>query len=133
MTYNWNIPGTPVFGGQEARKGYALNTMCFSFNDAANQLVWTEDGSAVADVMIAGQWKLRDGKVLGLDEAKLARDAQAAADRLREANAGIRAWCEEVAPHVAWVTGGTFERSFTKAAENVRRLGTGEALLNQVI
>jgi guanine deaminase len=71
------------------------------FNDAANQLVWTEDGSAVADVMIAGQWKLRDGKVLGLDEAKLARDAQAAADRLREGNAGIRAWCEEVAPHVA--------------------------------
>ncbi len=70
-------------------------------NDAANQLVWTEDGSAVRDVMVAGAWKLRDGKVLGLDEAKLARDAQAAADRLRAANAETRAWCEAVAPHVA--------------------------------
>ncbi|WP_237215085.1 amidohydrolase family protein [Falsiroseomonas oryziterrae] len=70
-------------------------------NDAANQLVWTEDGSAVTDVMIAGQWKLRDRVVLGLDEAKLARDAQAAADRLRGANAEVRAWCEAVAPHVA--------------------------------
>ena len=70
-------------------------------NDAANQLVWTEDGSAVTDVMVAGSWKLRDRKVLGLDEAKLARDAAAAADRLRGANAEVRAWCHEVAPFVA--------------------------------
>jgi guanine deaminase len=70
-------------------------------NDAANQLVWTEDGGAVADVMIDGDWKLRDRKVLGLDEAKLAREAQAAADQLRAGNAEIRAWCEELAPHVA--------------------------------
>jgi guanine deaminase len=70
-------------------------------NDAANQLVWTEDGSAVREVMIAGAWKLRDGKVLGLDERKLARDAAAAADRLRAANAETRAWCDALAPHVA--------------------------------
>jgi guanine deaminase len=70
-------------------------------NDAANQLVWTEDGSAVADVMIGGAWKLRNRKVLGLDEAKLARDAQAAADRLRGVNVEARAWCEALAPHVA--------------------------------
>ncbi len=37
-----------------------------------------------------------------------------------------------VAPHVAWVTGGTFERSFATAAENVRLLAAGEALLNRV-
>ena len=70
-------------------------------NDAANQLVWTEDGSAVVDVMVAGAWKLRDRKVLGVDEAKLSRDAQAAADRLRSVNAEVRAWCHEVAPHIA--------------------------------
>ena len=70
-------------------------------NDAANQMVWTEDGSAVADVMIAGQWKLRDRRVLGIDEAKLAREANAAAERLRGVNAGAREWCEAVAPHVA--------------------------------
>ena len=37
-----------------------------------------------------------------------------------------------VAPHVAWMTTGTFDRSFATAAENVRRLAAGEALLNQV-
>lgn len=43
MTTNWNIPGTPVFGGQEARKGYALNKMCFSFNDKANRDAFSAD------------------------------------------------------------------------------------------
>jgi protocatechuate 4,5-dioxygenase, alpha chain len=28
------IPGTTVFDGAQARKGYALNKMCFSFNSA---------------------------------------------------------------------------------------------------
>jgi guanine deaminase len=70
-------------------------------NDAANQLVWTEDGSAVTDVMVGGAWKLRERRVLGVDEATLAREAEAAAARLREANAPLRAWCEAIAPHVA--------------------------------
>jgi guanine deaminase len=71
------------------------------FNDAANQLVFAEDGSAVVDVMVGGAWKLRDRRVLGIDEAKLAREANAAAERLRATNAEIRAWCETIAPHVA--------------------------------
>ncbi|MFC0384039.1 amidohydrolase family protein [Muricoccus vinaceus] len=71
------------------------------FNDAANQLVWTEDGLALREVMIGGAWKLRDGRVLGVDEAALARHAQEAADRLRGMNAGTRQWCEAVAPQVA--------------------------------
>ncbi|MFC4166906.1 amidohydrolase family protein [Teichococcus aestuarii] len=71
------------------------------FNDAANQLVWTEDGSAVTDVMVGGAWKLRDRRVLGLDEARLAAEANAAAERLRGVNAGVREWCEAIAPHVA--------------------------------
>lgn len=37
-----------------------------------------------------------------------------------------------VAPHVAWVTSGTFERSFAIAAENVRRLAAGSELLHRV-
>jgi phosphoglycerate dehydrogenase-like enzyme len=35
-------------------------------------------------------------------------------------------------PHIAWLTTGTFERSFALAAENVRRLTAGEALLHRV-
>lgn len=38
-----------------------------------------------------------------------------------------------LAPHVAWLSTGTFARSFTVAAENCRRLGGGEALLNRVV
>ena len=71
------------------------------FNDAANQLVFTEDGLSIREVMIGGDWKLRDGRVLGLDEAALARAAQEAADRLAATNAGLRAWSEAVAPHVS--------------------------------
>lgn len=31
------IPGTTLFDGAQAMKGYALNKMCFSFNSAANR------------------------------------------------------------------------------------------------
>ncbi|MCW3475367.1 NAD(P)-dependent oxidoreductase [Limobrevibacterium gyesilva] len=37
-----------------------------------------------------------------------------------------------VAPHVAWLTTGTFDRSLSIAAENCRRLVAGEALLHRV-
>ena len=36
-------------------------------------------------------------------------------------------------PHIAWLTTGTFDRSFAVAAENCRRLGTGEMLLHRVV
>lgn len=36
-------------------------------------------------------------------------------------------------PHIGWLTTGTFDRSFALAAENCRRLGTGEALLHRVV
>ena len=37
-----------------------------------------------------------------------------------------------LAPHVAWLSTGTFARSFTIAAENCRRLRSDEALLHRV-
>lgn len=36
-------------------------------------------------------------------------------------------------PHIAWLTTGTFDRSFALAAENCRRLATGAALLHRVV
>ncbi len=36
-------------------------------------------------------------------------------------------------PHIAWLTTGTFERSFILAAENCRRLAAGETLLHRVV
>ncbi len=40
------IPGTPVFDGEAAQKGYALNKMCFSFNSAANRAEFSRDEDA---------------------------------------------------------------------------------------
>lgn len=40
------IPGTPVFDGEAARKGYALNKMCFSFNNAGNRAEFLRDEDA---------------------------------------------------------------------------------------
>ena len=40
------IPGTTPFDGEQARKGYALNKMCFSFNDAANRAAFLKDEEA---------------------------------------------------------------------------------------
>jgi len=37
------IPGTTLFDGRLARKGYALNRLCYSFNDAANRAAFKAD------------------------------------------------------------------------------------------
>jgi phosphoglycerate dehydrogenase-like enzyme len=37
-----------------------------------------------------------------------------------------------LSPHIAWLTTGTFDRSFALAAENCRRVAAGEALLHRV-
>ena len=37
------IPGTTLFDGDQARKGYALNKMCFSFNSADNRSAFKAD------------------------------------------------------------------------------------------
>jgi len=41
-----DIPGTLLFDGRMARRGYALNKMCFSFNDAANRALFVADEDA---------------------------------------------------------------------------------------
>jgi len=40
------IPGTVLFDGAQARKGYALNKMCFSFNSAENRAEFLRDEDA---------------------------------------------------------------------------------------
>ncbi len=40
------IFGTLIFGPALAQKGYALNKMCFSFNDAANRAEFLRDEAA---------------------------------------------------------------------------------------
>ncbi len=40
------IPGTTPFDGDMAKKGYALNKMCFSFNEKANREAFVADPEA---------------------------------------------------------------------------------------
>lgn len=41
-----DIPGTVMFDGDLAQKGYALNRMCFSFNSAENRAAFVADEEA---------------------------------------------------------------------------------------
>lgn len=67
-------------------------------NSAVNQLVNTEDGTAVRDVMVGATFVLRDGVLPGLDWPRLAARARDAAARLAAANAEMRQAAESLAP-----------------------------------
>ena len=41
-----DIPGTYIFDGELALKGYPLNKMCYSFNQAANRDAFVRDEAA---------------------------------------------------------------------------------------
>ena len=43
------IPGTTLFDGVQAQRGFALNRMCFSFNSAANRAAFLADEEAYCD------------------------------------------------------------------------------------
>ena len=43
---DYGIPGTPIFDGTMAAKGYALNRMCYSFNSPDNRAECKRDEDA---------------------------------------------------------------------------------------
>ncbi|MBK1661657.1 amidohydrolase family protein [Paracraurococcus ruber] len=59
-------------------------------NHAVNQIIHTEDGNALRHVMVGGRVIVRDRKLLTVDLAKLAREAEAARARLEALNAEKR-------------------------------------------
>lgn len=67
-------------------------------NNAVHQLVNTEDGMAVHDVMVGGVFVLRDGVLAGLDWPNIAERAREATARLHEKNAGLREATDRLAP-----------------------------------
>ena len=42
-TQRQTIPGTTIFDGEQASKGYALNRMCYSFNEERNRAAFLAD------------------------------------------------------------------------------------------
>jgi 5-methylthioadenosine/S-adenosylhomocysteine deaminase len=69
-------------------------------NEPTNQLVHTEDGSAVTHVMIGGRLVVQHRRLTTVDVTALARDVEAARRRLAEVNAPGRALYERLAPIV---------------------------------
>ena len=65
-------------------------------NDPVNQVVHGEDGTGVESVMIGGRMVLEGRRMTTVDEAKLARDAETAAERLAAVNADRRATAERL-------------------------------------
>jgi protocatechuate 4,5-dioxygenase alpha chain len=67
-----DIPGTTMFDGDQAQKGYALNRMCFSFNSAANRATFLKDEDAYCDrfgLTAAQRNAVRNRDVLAMIEA----------------------------------------------------------------
>ena len=44
-----SIPGTALFDGELAERGFALNAMCYSFNDAASRAAFLADEDGYCD------------------------------------------------------------------------------------
>ena len=83
----------------------------------ARQIVFAENGAAVDSVMIDGTLVLDRGRITTIDEAKLRRDAQAAAERLYAASASLRGMSHRLQPAV-----GQFCSSFACRSYHVGRL-----------
>ena len=70
--YHIDIPGTTLFDGKMATKGYALNKMCYDFNQEVNREAFKADEEGWMEKYgLNDQQKqaIRDRNVLGLIEA----------------------------------------------------------------
>jgi protocatechuate 4,5-dioxygenase, alpha chain len=67
-----DIEGTPIFDGTRAKKGYALNKMCYSFNSAENRAAFLRDEDAYCaqfDLSPEQREAVRQRNVLAMIEA----------------------------------------------------------------
>jgi len=67
--YHIDIPGTTVFDGRQAMKGYALNKMCYDFNQQANRDGFRADPEAWMEkygLNEAHKQAIRDSDILAM-------------------------------------------------------------------
>ena len=87
-------------------------------NDPTNQIVHTEDGSAVHSVMIGGRMVVENRKLLTVDLSDLARKAEKARERLEKANRPAKALYSRLEKVV-----GTFCPGLAKQPLHIDRFG----------
>lgn len=85
-------------------------------NWTINQIVHVEDATAVRHVMIGGRLVVRDRSLTTVDLPRLAREAEAARERLEQANAQVKALVERLS-----VVVGSFCPGLAAAPYHVRR------------
>jgi 5-methylthioadenosine/S-adenosylhomocysteine deaminase len=85
-------------------------------NWTVNQMVHVEDATSVRHVMIGGGLVVRDRTLTTVDLPRLAREAEAARERLEQANAGAKALVEKLS-----VVVGSFCPGLAAAPYHVRR------------
>jgi 5-methylthioadenosine/S-adenosylhomocysteine deaminase len=88
------------------------------FNDPVNQLVHTEDGAAVASVMIGGRLVVDNRRLLTIDLDRLRDSVAAAGERLAVANADNRRLYEALEPVV-----GSYCPGLARSPYHVHRYG----------
>jgi guanine deaminase len=90
------------------------------FNNAVNQLVHTEDGTAVHSVMVGGRMVVEDRRLVGVDMASLARRVEDARARLEAVGAPNKQLFERV-EHVV----NSFCPGLAKMPYHIDRFGGG--------
>jgi guanine deaminase len=83
---------------------------------SVNQVVHVEDGTGVRHVMIGGRFVVRDRRLLTIDLARLALEAEAARERLEALNAQSKELFDRLEPVVA-----SFCPAFAAQPHHVRR------------
>jgi 5-methylthioadenosine/S-adenosylhomocysteine deaminase len=68
-------------------------------HDVERQLVYCENGSSVRDVMIAGQWVVRDGRITTVDEAAVLAEAREIATAMKADIAAMNVAAAELEPY----------------------------------
>lgn len=77
-----------------------LDTLAFTpLNDLRRQLVYCENGSSVRLTMVAGEIVMRDGLLLGVDEAAIKAEARAIMARHRDVLAEAARAADRLHPH----------------------------------
>ncbi len=69
MVNKETIPGTYIFDAAAAQRGYALNKMCYSFNDARNREAFVSDEEGYCNrfgLDLEQKRAIRERSVLGL-------------------------------------------------------------------